>query len=79
MKRLHNDWKQLDADDKSFFGYAGLFLLGALFLFWLATTVKPPVKDYQTIDTQIHFIQKHELSNFYSKYSNKIYNEKYSK
>ena len=79
MKRIINEWKYLDGEDKAFFGYGGLILLGAVFLFWLTTTVTPPVVDHHTTDYQTYQKVKHELPQSYNKYANRIYNEKYGK
>ena len=79
MKKLIIEFKQLDGEDKAFFGYAGLFILGAGFLFWLATTVRPPVVDYHTIDPQIHTVKKYELTGHYVKYAERVYKEKFGK
>ena len=79
MKRIINEWKYLDGEDKAFFGYGGLILLGAVFLFWLTTTVTPPVVDHHTTDYQTYQKAKHELPQSYNKYENRIYNEKYGK
>ena len=79
MKKIYNEFKQLDSEDQAFFGYAGLFLLGACFLFWLVSTVRPPVVDHQIIDQQTHTVTKYELRNSYAKYSQRVYNEKFGK
>jgi len=69
----------VDGEDKAFFGYGGLILLGAVFLFWLVSTVKPPVKDNHPIDYQTYQEAKYELSKSYNSYAQRIYNEKYGK
>lgn len=79
MKKIYNEFQQLDSEDQAFFGYAGLFLLGACFLFWLVSTVRPPVVDHHTIDPQIHTVTKYELRDSYSKYAQRVYNEKFGK
>lgn len=79
MKKIYNEFKQLDSEDQAFFGYAGLFLLGACFLFWLVSTVRPPVIDHQIIDTQTHTVTKYELRDSYGKYAQRVYNEKFGK
>ena len=79
MKKMYNEFKQLDSEDQAFFGYAGLFLLGACFLFWLVSTVRPPVVDHHTIDPQIHTVKKYELTGSYVKYAQRVYNEKFGK
>ena len=79
MKRMINEWKYLDGEDKAFFGYGGLMLLGAVFLFWLVSTVRQPVVDHHTTDYQTYQEASYELSKSYYKYANRIYNEKYSK
>ena len=79
MKRIINEWKYLDGEDKAFFGYGGLILLGAVFLFWLVSTVRPPVQDHHPIDYQTYQEAKYELSKSYNSYAQRIYNEKYGK
>ena len=79
MKKIYNEFKQLDSEDKAFFGYAGLFLLGACFLFWLVSTVRPPVVDHHTTDPQIHTVKKYELTGSYVKYAERVYKEKFGK
>ena len=69
----------LDSEEQSFFGYGALVLLGGVFLFWLTTTVTPPVVDHHTTDYQTYQQAKHELTKSYYKYANRIYNEKYGK
>ena len=79
MKRIINEWKYLDGEDKAFFGYGGLMLLGAVFLFWLVSTVRPPVVDHHPTDYQTYHEAKYELSKSYNSYAQRIYNEKYGK
>lgn len=79
MKKMYNEFKQLDSEDQAFFGYAGLVLLGACFLFWLVSTVKRPVVDHQAKDTQTQMVTKYELGKSYAKYSQRVYNEKFGK
>ena len=50
MKKLINEFRMLDSEEQAFFGYGALVLLGAMFLFWLTTTVTPPVVDHHTTD-----------------------------
>ena len=79
MKTIKFLFSDLNQDERQILGGIFTIILGSVFLMWLISTVKPPVKDSSTIDTQVHFVKKHELSNFYSKYVNRIYNEKYGK
>jgi hypothetical protein len=79
MKKLINEFRMLDSEEQAFFGYGALVLLGAMFLFWLTTTVTPPVVDHHTTDYQTYQKVKHELPQSYNKYANRIYNEKYGK
>jgi hypothetical protein len=79
MKTIKFLFSDLNQDERQILGGVVTIILGAMFLMWLISTVKPPVKDSSTIDTQVHFVKKHELSKFYSKYANRIYNEKYGK
>ena len=78
MKKIINEFKMLNSEEQAFFGYGGLILLGAVFLFWLVSTVKPPVKDHHPIDYQTYQEASYELSKSYYKYANRIYNEKYN-
>ena len=79
MKTIKFLFSDLNQDERQILGGVVTIILGSVFLMWLISTVKPPVKDSSTIDTQVHFVKKHELSNFYSKYVNRIYNEKHGK
>ena len=79
MKTIKFLFSDLNQDERQILGGLVTVIVGALFLMWLISTVKPPVKDFKTLDTQVHFVKKPELSNFYSKYVNRIYNEKYGK
>ena len=79
MKKLINEFRMLDSEEQAFFGYGALVLLGAMFLFWLTTTVTPPVKDHHSTDYQTYQEASYELSKSYYKYANRIYNEKYGK
>ena len=79
MKKLIKEFRMLDSEEQAFFGYGALVLLGATFLFWLATTVRPPVVDHHTTDYQTYQEASYELSKSYYKYANRIYNEKYGK
>ena len=79
MRKLINEFRMLDSEEQAFFGYGAMVLLGAIFLFWLTTTVTPPVVDYHTTDYQTYQKAKHELPQSYNKYANRIYNEKYGK
>ncbi len=79
MKKLIKEFRMLDSEEQAFFGYGALVLLGAMFLFWLTTTVTPPVADHHTTDYQTYQKSKHELPQSYNKYANRIYNEKYGK
>ena len=79
MKTIKFLFSDLNQDERQILGGLVTVIVGALFLMWLISTVKPSVKDFKTLDTQVHFVKKHELSNFYSKYVNRIYNEKYGK
>ena len=79
MKTIKFLFLDLNQDEKQILGGVVTIILGSIFLMWLISTVKPPVQDFKTLDTQVHFVKKHELPNLYSKYANKIYNEKYGK
>jgi hypothetical protein len=79
MKTIKFLFSDLNQDERQILGGVVTIILGSVFLMWLISTVKPPVKDSNTMDTQVHFVKKHELSNFYSKYTNRIYDEKYGK
>ena len=79
MKTIKFLFSDLNQDERQILGGLVTVIVGALFLMWLISTVKPPVKDFKTLDTQVHFVKKYELSNFYFKYVNRIYNEKYGK
>ena len=79
MKTIKFLFSDLNQDERQILGGLVIFLSGSIFLIWLISTVKPAVKDLNTIDTQVHFVKKHELPKFYSKYANRIYNEKYGK
>lgn len=79
MKTIKFLFSDLNQDEKQILGGIVTIILGSVFLMYLISTVKPAVKDLNTIDTQVHFVKKHELPKFYSKYANKIYNEKYGK
>ena len=79
MKKIINEFRMLDSEEQAFFGYGALVLLGAMFLFWLTTTVTPPVQDHHSTDYQTYQKASYELSKSYYKYSNRIYNEKYGK
>ena len=79
MKTIKFLFSDLNQDERQILGGIVTIIAGAMFLMWLISTVKPAVKDSSTLDTQVHFVKKHELSQFYFKYANKIYNEKYGK
>ena len=66
MKTIKFLFSDLNQDERQILGGLVTVIVGAMFLMWLISTVKPPVKDSSTIDTQVHFVKKHELSNFYS-------------
>jgi len=79
MKTIKFLFSDLNQDERQILGGIVTIILGSVFLMYLISTVKPAVKDTNTIDTQVHFVKKHELPKFYSKYANRIYNEKYGK
>jgi hypothetical protein len=79
MKTIKFLFSDLNQDERQILGGIVTIILGSVFLMWLISTVKPPVKDSSTIDTQVHFVKKHELPQSYNKYANRIYNEKYGK
>lgn len=79
MRKLINEFRMLDSEEQSFFGYGALVLLGFVFLMWLQSSVTPPVQDHHTTDYQTYHQAKYELTESYNKYANRIYNEKYGK
>lgn len=72
-------FQDLNQDEKQFLGGAVIMLTGLAFLFWLTTTVAPPVADYPTIDPQVHVEPSYELPASFNKYVNHVYNDKYGK
>ena len=79
MKTIKFLFSDLNQDERQILGGVVMFITGAVFLIWLTTTVRPPVKDASSIDYQTYQEASYELSKSYYKYANRIYNEKYGK
>ena len=79
MKTIKFLFSDLNQDERQILGGIVTIILGSVFLMRLISTVKPPVKDSNTIDTQVQMIQKHELPKFYDKYAARVYNDKFGK
>jgi hypothetical protein len=79
MKTIKFLFSDLNQDERQILGGLVIFLSGSIFLIWLISTVKPPVKDHPTFNKQVQIIRKHELPKFYDKYSERVYNDKFGK
>ena len=79
MKTIKFLFSDLNQDERQMFGGIVIFITGAVFLFWLVSTVRPPVVDHHPIDYQTYQEAKYELSKSYNSYAQRIYNEKYGK
>jgi hypothetical protein len=82
MKKLINEFRMLDSEEQAFFGYGALVLLGAMFLFWLTTTVTPPVADHHTTDYQTYqkatkivgLFNRQQMEHFWTNFNYDLYN-----
>ena len=79
MKTIKFLFSDLNQDERQILGGLVIFLSGSIFLIWLISTVKPPVKDHPTFNKQVQIIRKHELPKFYDKYAQRVYNDKFAK
>ena len=79
MKTIKFLFEDLNQDERHILGGVVMLITGAVFLFWLTTTVRQPVVDHNSTDYQTYQEASYELSKSYYKYANRIYNEKYGK
>jgi hypothetical protein len=79
IKKYSFLFKDLNTDEKQILGSGVIFILGAMFLVYLASTATPYRSDVKTRNTQTYVKPNYELPKSYAKYSNHVYNDKFRK